>query len=132
MSERHAPHTDEASRAAARVQEGEGGGTPRTSDAREEPGEDVFYLQSWLCAADECHICPLQLDLITRCLVLWSNPGDTVLSPFMGIVSEGVQSLRERRKFVGIELKESYFRQAVRYLTQADAYTDDLFSRAAE
>lgn len=81
--------------------------------------------------ADERHICPLQLDLITRCLVLWSNPGDTVLSPFMGIGSEGVQSLREGRKFIGIELKESYWRQGSKYLASADAYGDDLFQRAA-
>ena len=65
-------------------------------------------------------------------LTLWSNPGDVVLSPFMGIGSEGVQTLRDRRKFVGIELKESYFRQAVKYLQDADAYGDDLFTRAAE
>lgn len=82
-------------------------------------------------SADERHICPLQLDLITRCLMLWSNPNDIVLSPFMGIASEGVQSLRERRRFVGIELKESYFRQAVKYLTEADAYGEDLFTRVA-
>lgn len=82
--------------------------------------------------ADERHICPLQLDLITRCLVLWSNPGDTVLSPFMGIGSEGVQSLRERRKFIGIELKESYFKQAEKYLTNADSQGPDLFAVAAE
>lgn len=80
--------------------------------------------------ADERHICPLQLDLITRCLVLWSNPGDVVLSPFMGIGSEGVQSLRERRRFIGIELKESYWRQASKYLSESDAYGDDLFSLA--
>jgi hypothetical protein len=81
--------------------------------------------------ADERHMCPLQLDLITRCLIMWSNPGETVLSPFMGIGSEGVQSLREGRKFLGIELKESYWRHACEYLTEADAYDGDLFSQAA-
>lgn len=61
---------------------------------------------------DERHICPLQLDVIERALVLWSNPGDVVFSPFAGIGSEGYQSLKMGRKFVGIELKPSYYRQA--------------------
>lgn len=70
---------------------------------------------------DERHLCPLQLDLIERAIRLWSNPGDVVLSPFMGIGSEGVTALKCRRKFVGVELKESYFRQAVKYLGEAEA-----------
>lgn len=61
---------------------------------------------------DEKHICPLQLDVIERCVRLWSNPGDVVLSPFAGIGSEGVVSLRAGRKFVGVELKGSYFQRA--------------------
>lgn len=65
---------------------------------------------------DERHICPLQLCVIARCLELWSNPGDTVLSPFAGIGSEGYESIRLGRKFVGVELKESYYKQAVKYL----------------
>ena len=65
---------------------------------------------------DERHVCPLQLDVIERCLQLWSNPGDVVLSPFAGIGSEGVASLRARRKFVGVELKDSYFNAAVGFL----------------
>lgn len=69
---------------------------------------------------DERHICPLQLDLIERCVALWSNPGETVLSPFMGIGSEGVVSLRAGRRFVGVELKDSYFRQAVANLEAED------------
>lgn len=69
---------------------------------------------------DERHLCPLQLDVIERALVLWSNRGDVVLSPFMGIGSEGVTSLKLKRKFVGVELKESYFKQACRYLDNAD------------
>jgi len=69
---------------------------------------------------DERHLCPLQLDVIQRALVLWSNQGDTVLSPFMGIGSEGVGALQAKRRFVGIELKESYFTQAVRYLDAED------------
>ena len=72
-------------------------------------------------ANDERHLCPLQLDVIERALVLWSNPGDVVLSPFMGIGSEGYQSLKLGRKFCGIELKESYWRQACRYLDEVDA-----------
>jgi DNA modification methylase len=70
---------------------------------------------------DERHLCPLQLDLIERAIRLWSNPGDVVLSPFMGIGSEGVTALKCGRKYVGVELKQSYFRQAVKYLTDADA-----------
>lgn len=65
---------------------------------------------------DEKHICPLQLETIERCLHLWSNEGDTVLSPFAGIGSEGHESIRLNRKFVGIELKESYFEQMKRNL----------------
>lgn len=65
---------------------------------------------------DERHVCPLQLGTIERCVRLWSNPGETVFSPFMGIGSEGYESLRHGRKFIGIELKESYFRTARRNL----------------
>jgi DNA modification methylase len=66
---------------------------------------------------DEKHVCPLQLDLIERCVRLYSNPGETVLSPFMGIGSEGYVSLREGRKFVGVELKKEYFEQACRHMS---------------
>lgn len=65
--------------------------------------------------------CAMPLDLTSRAVALWSNPGDTVLSPFMGVGSEGVASLRRKRRFVGVELKESYFRQAVKYLQDEDA-----------
>jgi len=58
---------------------------------------------------DERHICPLQLDAIARCLELWTNPGDVVLTPFGGIGSEGYEAVRMRRKAVLIELKKSYF-----------------------
>jgi hypothetical protein len=77
---------------------------------------------------DERHLCPLQLDVIDRALIMWSNPGNTVLSPFMGIGSEGVRSLALGRKFIGVELKESYWRQAGRYLDAQDKQ-DDLFAR---
>ncbi|VEI53924.1 DNA-methyltransferase [Capnocytophaga sputigena] len=60
---------------------------------------------------DEKHICPLQLETIRRCLHLWSNEGETVLSPFGGIGSEGHESLRLKRNFIGIELKPSYYNQ---------------------
>jgi DNA modification methylase len=82
-------------------------------------------------AQDERHICPLQLDLIERCLVLWSNPGDVVLSPFMGIGSEGVVAVRKKRRFVGVELKESYFRQAVRNIESSERNASDLFDGCA-
>ena len=62
---------------------------------------------------DERHICPLQLDVIGRGVALWSNPGDKVLTPFMGIGSECYQSLKMGRKAIGIELKDSYYNQAV-------------------
>jgi DNA modification methylase len=79
-------------------------------------------------ANDERHLCPLQLDVIERALIMWSNEGDTVLSPFTGIGSEGVTSLKLGRKFIGTELKESYWKQATRYLQAQDAQ-DDLFGR---
>lgn len=109
-------------------------------------GLDVFSLQQWqewaspvwmtinqtrvlnVKAArehgDERHLCPLQLDVIERGLVLWSNPGDRVLSPFMGIGSEGVMALKHGRKFLGIELKEAYWKQACRNLGEAEREAD--------
>ena len=68
---------------------------------------------------DEKHICPLQLDVIERAVTLWSNPGDLVYSPFTGIGSEGFKSLQLDRRFVGSELKESYFNQASQNLENA-------------
>lgn len=68
---------------------------------------------------DSRHICPLQLTVIRRAIELWSNPGDVVFSPFTGIGSEGYVALQERRRFVGAELKESYFRNAVANLEAA-------------
>jgi len=76
--------------------------------------------------ADERHLCPLQLDLIERAVTMWSNPGDVVLSPFMGIGSEGVTALKLKRRFIGIELKPSYFKHACRYL-EAKERQEDLF-----
>ena len=77
---------------------------------------------------DERHICPLQLQVIHRGLQLWTNPGDTVLSPFMGIGSEGYESIRADRRFVGIELKASYFEQARLNLRSANHETMPLFA----
>lgn len=62
---------------------------------------------------DEKHICPLQLDVIERAIELWTAPGDVVFTPFMGIGSEAYQALKMDRNAIGIELKESYFEQAV-------------------
>lgn len=70
--------------------------------------------------ADERHICPLQLDFIARCIRLWSNPDELVLSPFAGIGSEGHEAIRLGRRFVGIELKPSYWRTAVDTLTRVE------------
>lgn len=74
-------------------------------------------------AKDERHLCPLQIDVIHRAVIMWSNAGDVVLSPFMGIGSEGVTSLKLGRKFLGIELKESYWKQACEYLDAEDRQT---------
>jgi len=81
-------------------------------------------------SADEKHICPLQLDVIERAIELWSNEGDTVFSPFTGIGSEGYGALNLGRKFIGAELKDSYFKQAVQNLKNAKAQ-GDLFSIAS-
>ncbi len=84
---------------------------------------------------DERHIAPLQLEVIRRALKIWSNPGDVVLSPFAGIGSEGYVALEQGRRFVGVELKGSYFRQAVANLAAAvTERQDSLFNeeQAAE
>jgi superfamily II DNA or RNA helicase len=77
---------------------------------------------------DERHICPLQLEVIRRGIKLWTNPGDTVLSPFMGIASEGYVALQMGRKFIGAELKRSYFDQAWRNLETANQLNEGLFT----
>lgn len=84
---------------------------------------------------DEKHICPLQLDVIARCVELWTNKGDMVFSPFAGIGSEGYESIKRGRKFTGIELKDRYFDIACRNLTEAEIETTtpsflDLFATA--
>jgi DNA modification methylase len=80
---------------------------------------------------DEKHICPMPLDLTTRATVLWSNPGDVVLSPFMGIGSEGYVALKNKRRFVGVELKKEYWEQAARHLDSAERNRPMLFDQAA-
>ena len=70
---------------------------------------------------DERHICPLQLQVIRRAIELWTNPGDVVLSPFAGIGSEGYVALQEGRRFIGCELKRSYYEQAARNLAIAES-----------
>lgn len=80
---------------------------------------------------DERHICPLQLEVIRRGIMLWTNPDDIVLSPFAGIGSEGYVAVEMRRRFVGVELKRSYYEQATRNLASAATQTIDLFSEAA-
>ena len=74
---------------------------------------DTLQKQSAREQADEKHICPLQLEVIERCLELWTNPDDIVLSPFAGIGSEIYKALEMGRRGIGIELKESYYNQAV-------------------
>lgn len=76
--------------------------------------------------SDERHLCPLQLGVIRRCVDLWSNPGDVVLSPFAGVGSEGVVSVEMGRRFVGVELKPGYFEWARRFLAKAEQATGQL------
>jgi len=76
---------------------------------------------------DERHICPLQLQVIERAIDLWSNPNDVVLSPFMGIGSEGYVAMTKGRRFVGCELKESYYNQAVKNIKSAKLESVGLF-----
>lgn len=76
---------------------------------------------------DEKHICPLQLDVIERCLTLYSNPGDLVLDPFNGIGSTGYQAIKMGRRYIGCELKPEYAKQAERFLQQAEGQSTSLF-----
>ena len=80
---------------------------------------------------DAQHISPLQLDVIERCIDLWSNPGDTVLTPFLGIGSEVWGAVTMGRKGIGIELKPSYFAQAVKNLGRAKEDMGGLFAEQA-
>lgn len=77
---------------------------------------------------DERHICPLQLEVIRRGVMLWTNPGDIVLSPFMGIGSEGYVAVEMQRRFIGVELKQSYFNQAKANIASALTKSAGLFA----
>jgi DNA modification methylase len=88
---------------------------------------NVLNIQQARDSNDEKHICPLQLDVIERCIELWSNPGELVFSPFAGIGSEGVVAIQQGRRFIGIELKPSYFNVAVENIKHAHIEQDDLF-----
>ena len=91
-----------------------------------------------MCGSDECcrfdardeedekHVHPLQLDVIDRVLTLWSNPGEKVLTPFMGVGSEVYASVAQGRLGIGVELKPSYYRQAVKNIEAAAAGTDNV------
>ena len=81
---------------------------------------DTLQRMSARDEADERHICPLQLEVIRRAIDLWTNIDDLVLSPFAGIGSEGHEAILKRRRFIGLELKESYFNQAVGNLRHAE------------
>lgn len=74
---------------------------------------------------DERHICPLAIPIIHRAVNLWSNKGDVVLTPFMGIGSEVYQSILDERKGIGFELKESYFNEAVKNIKTAEAKSQE-------
>lgn len=88
----------------------------------------TLQYQNARASDDERHICPLQLDVIERAMQLWSNPDDVVFSPFMGIGSEGYVALQMGRKFIGTELKESYFELAKRNLEEAESVAQlDMF-----
>lgn len=71
---------------------------------------DTLQFRNAKSDKDERHICPLQLSVIHRGLQMWSNPGDVILSPFSGICSEGYEAIKMGRKFIGVELKESYYK----------------------
>lgn len=83
---------------------------------------DTLQRESAREEKDEKHICPLQLTVIRRALNLWTNPGDVVLSPFLGIGSEIYTALELGRRGIGIELKDSYYRQAIANCRQVTAY----------
>lgn len=87
---------------------------------------DTLQYRSAREGQDERHICPLQLEVIRRAIRLWSNPGDIVFSPFAGIGSEGWCAIQMGRKFIGAELKESYWHQAVSNVGSAKHEMGDL------
>lgn len=88
---------------------------------------DTLQFRSAREQPDEKHICPIQLQVVERGMELWSNEGDTVLSPFAGIGSEGYVALEKNRKAIMIELKESYFKQCVGNLKVAESKQKEKF-----
>ena len=82
-------------------------------------------------AGDERHVCPLQLDVIERCLRLYSKPGDVVMDPFNGIGSTGYQAVKMFRRYLGFELKPEYAKQAGKNLAEAASSVGDLFGGVA-
>ncbi len=94
---------------------------------------DTLQKKSARAEEDERHICPLQLEVIKRCICLWTNPGDIVLDPFTGIGSSNYMALRLDRRTIGIELKDSYYAQAVANCEMAmEEPIMDLFDEVAE
>lgn len=83
---------------------------------------DVLNSKGSKCNEDEKHICPLQLSVIRRAIDLWTNPNDIVLTPFLGIGSEAVVALEQGRRAIGIELKQSYYEQAVKNCRNVDEF----------
>jgi len=88
---------------------------------------DTLNFREGRASDDERHICPLQLDVIERCLQLWSLPGDVVWTPFLGIGSEAYMAVKLGRYAIGVELKTSYFNLAVRNMKQAELKQFDMF-----
>lgn len=89
---------------------------------------ETDVLEGWKTVreeSDERHVCPLQLEVIRRCVRLYSNPGETVMDPFMGIGSTAYVAVEQGRNAVGFELKESYHRQALRNAQRAERNTGD-------
>ena len=92
---------------------------------------DTLQFRSARDHDDERHICPLQLEVIRRGVMLWTNPGDIVLTPFGGIGSEAYIAVEMGRKAIAIELKDSYYKQMVANVAAVKSKTDDLFAVAA-
>ena len=97
------------------------------------PETDVLNVKVARSDKDEKHLCPMPLNITRRALRLWSNRGDAVFSPFMGIGSEGYECLKNGRRFIGTELNPNYYRQAVKNLQDAavTGTMGDLFASVA-
>jgi DNA modification methylase len=91
-----------------------------------------FHKNKYKAEGDERHICPMPLDLIERCLTLYSSPGDVVLDPFSGVGSTGYTAVRMGRKFFGTELKPEYAAQAAKIIKEAEREIGTLLDIAAE